>query len=180
MAQPPSARTSPHAGKNHARGRISPRQRGGDNDPVRRAAHHRRIVYNGEIGVDRPSQHDDAIRRAARGVPWRKARLQRIEQGFSERRQPADHEKQHGSDHEFAPERRKARHHQNGADEPDRDQEIRRQQQIAERLGQDKKQAEASQMSKLVIRGLDARIHLSSQSPFQKRWIAGSSPAMTH
>jgi hypothetical protein len=73
-------------------------------------------------------------------VPLREARLERIEQHFSERRQTADHEKQHGRDHQLAAERCKARRHENGADEPDRDQEIRRQQQIAERLGQDKKQ----------------------------------------
>jgi hypothetical protein len=31
----------------------------------------------------------------------------------------------------------------------------------------------------VVIRGLDPRIHPSSQSIFQRGWIAGSSPAMT-
>ena len=43
-------------------------------------------------------------------------------------------------DHELAAERRKARGHQNGADEADADQEIRRQQQEAERFGEHKKQ----------------------------------------
>src|SRR3981081_4032508 len=31
----------------------------------------------------------------------------------------------------------------------------------------------------VVIRGLDPRIHQSSQKLFDKRWLAGSSPAMT-
>ena len=42
------------------------------------------------------------------------------------------------------------------------------------------KTREASRMTELVIRGLDPRIHPSSQRPFRKRWIAGSSPAMTN
>ena len=37
----------------------------------------------------------------------------------------------------------------------------------------------ASASFSLVMRGLDPRIHHLSESRFVKRWIAGSSPAMT-
>ena len=68
------------AGENHARVRISLRQRRRRDDPVGRASNHRRAVRGRKIGLDRRPEHDDAVRRAARGIPWRKALLQRIEQ----------------------------------------------------------------------------------------------------
>ena len=67
-------------------------------------------------------------------IPCRETLLQRIEQSFSERRQPANHEQHHRRDHELAAKRCKARDHQNGADEADADQEVRRQQQEADRF----------------------------------------------
>ncbi|MCK1640740.1 hypothetical protein IVA95_24925 [Bradyrhizobium sp. 157] len=37
----------------------------------------------------------------------------------------------------------------------------------------------ASGAAKLIMRGLDPRIHLLRKKCFFRRWIAGSSPAMT-
>src|SRR4030088_1546145 len=92
-----------------------------------------------EISVNRPAEHDNAVRRATRSIPWRKALLQGIKQPVSERRETAYRQQHDGGQHQLAAKRCPSRGQQDGADETDNDQEIRRQQHDAERFGKHKK-----------------------------------------
>jgi len=62
-------------------------------------------VCNREIGFDRGTEHDDAVRRPLRGIPWRKSLLQRIEQEISERRKSANREQHDRGNQQPATER---------------------------------------------------------------------------
>jgi len=64
-------------------------EHGGRDDPVREIAEGRLTMGLGGIGVDAASQHDNAVGRAVRGVPRRKARFQWIHQQACERRESA-------------------------------------------------------------------------------------------
>ena len=82
------------AGEDDARIRIAARKRGGGDDAVGRVR-----TTGVPCAADRSAsidaaEHDDAVGRTARGIPRRKARLQRIEQQIAERRKAAEREQQ--------------------------------------------------------------------------------------
>ena len=97
------------AGKDDAGIRITPRQFGGRGDALGGFVERDAAARGRYVGRDRAAEHDDAVGRPARGVPGRKALLQRQYQHIAERRKSGERDQDEARHYQKAREPRQAR-----------------------------------------------------------------------
>src|SRR5262249_56285536 len=94
--------------------------------------------WGGNVGRDRPAEHDNSVGRSARCVPAGEAFLQWYDQRIAGRREAEDREHDEARESKRSPRARKARRQQQQPEDADRHDKVGRDGEEAEDLGEGK------------------------------------------
>ena len=117
---------------------VAPRQLGHHGETFGRLVERDLVARGGNVGRDRPAEHDNAVGRSARRVPAWEALLQRDDQRIADRGEAEDREHHEAREGERPPGARKARRQQQQPEHADRNDEVGRDGEEAEDLGEGK------------------------------------------